>query len=154
MDEGREQTRKRRSARCNVTSYDYDTSISERGEPPEKYFKLRDAITRVTGIQARPVPSVDKAVTYPIQPARESVSLWANLPKPILSPRLMTMEELGQSYGYILYTTHLDAAQSGSLVLDGLHDYARIYLDHALAGILNRRLNQGFARHSLVFQEP
>jgi beta-galactosidase len=54
----------------------------------------------------------------------------------------MTMEEAGQSYGYILYTTHLDAGQSGSLVLDGLHDYARIYLDHALVGIVDRRLNQ------------
>jgi beta-galactosidase len=126
----------------DVTSYDYDAPINERGEPQEKYFKLRDAITRVTGIQPAPVPSVDKAVNYPIQPAGESASLWANLPKPILSQRLMTMEEAGQSYGYILYTTHLDTGQSGSLVLDGLHDYARIYLDHALVGIVDRRLNQ------------
>ena len=41
----------------------------------------------------------------------------------------MAMEEIGQSYGFILYTTQLDAAQSGSLVLDGLHDYASVYLD-------------------------
>jgi beta-galactosidase len=126
----------------DVTSYDYDAPINERGEPTEKYFKLRDAITQVTGVQPPPVPSIDRAVTYPIEPVREAASLWDNLPKPILSPRLMTMEELGQSYGYILYTTHLDASQSGSLALDGLHDYASIYLDHELAGTPDRRLDQ------------
>jgi beta-galactosidase len=126
----------------DVTSYDYDAPISERGEPREKYFKFRDAITRVTGVQPPPVPPIPSAVTYPIRPAVESASLWDNLPKPISSPHLMTMEEIGQSYGYILYTTHLDASQSGLLVLDGLHDYARVYLDHVLIGVIDRRLNQ------------
>jgi beta-galactosidase len=54
----------------------------------------------------------------------------------------MTMEEIGQSYGYILYTTHLDASQSGKLVLNGLHDYASVYLDRKLVGVLDRRLDQ------------
>jgi beta-galactosidase len=126
----------------DVTSYDYDAPINERGEPQEKYFKLRDAITHVTGVQPPPVPPVDKAIVYLIKPAKESASLWNNLPKPIFSSKLMTMEEVGQSYGYILYTTHLDASQSGQLVLDGLHDYARIYIDHALIDVVDRRLNQ------------
>ena len=126
----------------DVTSYDYDAPINARGEPQEKYFKLRDAITRVTGVQPPPVPAIDRAATYPIAPATESASLWDNLPKPIHSPRLMTMEEAGQSYGYILYATHLDASRSGTLVLDGLHDYARVYLDRVPAGVVDRRLNQ------------
>lgn len=126
----------------DVTSYDYDAPISERGEPREKYFKLRDAIMRVTGVQPPPVPPIPGAATYPVRPVEESASLWDNLPKPIFSPRLMSMEEIGQSFGYILYTTHLDASQSGSLVLNGLHDYASVYLDHVLVGTLDRRLNQ------------
>ena len=126
----------------DVTSYDYDAPISERGEPREKYFKLRDAITRVTGIEPPPVPPIPPATTYPIGSFEESASLWDNLPKPISSARLVTMEEIGQSYGYILYTTHLDAVQSGSLVLDGLHDYARVYVDRRLIGVLDRRLGQ------------
>ena len=126
----------------DVTSYDYDAPISERGEPREKYFRLRDAITRVTGVEPPPVPPIPAAATYLIGPVEESASLWDNLPQPISSQRLMTMEEIGQSYGYILYTTHLDAWQTGQLVLDGLHDYACVYLDRKLAGVLDRRLNQ------------
>lgn len=126
----------------DVTSYDYDAPIGERGEPREKYFMLRDAIARVTGVKPPPVPAIDAASVYPVTPAHESASLWENLPKPIFSPSLMTMEEIGQSYGYILYTTHLDTSQSGSLVLDGLHDYACVYLDRKLAGVLDRRLEQ------------
>jgi beta-galactosidase len=126
----------------DVTSYDYDAPISERGEPREKYFRLRDAITRVTGVEPPPVPTIPPSTTYPIQPVEESASLWDNLPQPIFSPRLMTMEEIGQSYGYILYTTHLDASPAGQLVLDGLHDYACVYLDRKLVGVLDRRLNQ------------
>ena len=126
----------------DVTSYDYDGPISERGEPREKYFRLRDVITRVTGVEPQPVPTIPSTTTYPIQPTEESASLWDNLPQPISSPRLMTMEEIGQSYGYILYTTHLDASQTGQLMLDGLHDYACVYLDRKLAGVLDRRLEQ------------
>jgi beta-galactosidase len=126
----------------DVTSYDYDAPISERGEPREKYFKFREAIQRATGVEAPPVPKIDAATTYTVNPVEESASLWDNLPSPIVSPRLMTMEEVGQSYGYILYTTHLDASQAGALVLDGLHDHASVYLDRVLVGTLDRRLNQ------------
>jgi beta-galactosidase len=50
------------------------------------------------------------------------------------------MEDMDQSYGYVLYRTHLDAGDGGELVLDGLHDYAQVYVDQKLAGTLDRRL--------------
>jgi beta-galactosidase len=52
------------------------------------------------------------------------------------------MEDLDQAYGYILYRTTLTNPVSGDLVLDQLHDYARIYIDGKLAGTLDRRLNE------------
>ena len=39
------------------------------------------------------------------------------------------MEDLDQSYGYILYRTQLAAGPGGELAIDGLHDYAQIYVD-------------------------
>ena len=52
------------------------------------------------------------------------------------------MEDLDQSYGYVLYRTALDAGQGGELVLDGLHDYADVYVNQKLIGTLDRRLDQ------------
>lgn len=126
----------------DVTNYDYDAPINERGELTPKYFALRDAIAKVTGITPPPVPTEIPATTYPVAPATQSASLWNNLPKPIASDDLKTMEELGQSYGWILYTKKLAPNQGGMLLLDKVHDLAYVYLDHQLIGTLDRRLYQ------------
>ncbi len=52
------------------------------------------------------------------------------------------MEDLDQSYGYILYRTQIDAGPGGELVIDGLHDYAQIYINQKLIGSMDRRLAQ------------
>jgi beta-galactosidase len=52
------------------------------------------------------------------------------------------MEQVGQGYGYILYRTQLNAAQSGTLKIDEVHSYAQIYLDGVLQGTVDRRLDQ------------
>jgi beta-galactosidase len=70
----------------------------------------------------------------------KTASLWRNLPSPITARNLLSFEDLDQSYGYVLYRTGLGAGQSGKLVLDGLHDYAQVYLDQKLMGTLDRRL--------------
>jgi len=52
------------------------------------------------------------------------------------------MEDLGQAYGYILYRTTVADPVKGDLVLDELHDYARIYANGEPIGTLDRRLGQ------------
>jgi beta-galactosidase len=52
------------------------------------------------------------------------------------------MEDLEQDFGYVLYSTTLRGPASGELVLDQLHSYARVYLDHKLVGMLDRRLGK------------
>jgi beta-galactosidase len=52
------------------------------------------------------------------------------------------MEDLDQAYGYILYRTFDTDAGDYDLVLDGLHDYASIYINEKLVGTLDRRLDQ------------
>ncbi len=126
----------------DVTSYDYDVPVSESGELKPKYFLFRDAISKVTGITppAAPAPMPARALA-PVQLTR-STSIWDNLPKPIPSPQILSMEDVGQSYGYILYRTNIAKAQSGDLHIDELHSYAQIYLDGVLAGTLDRRVDQ------------
>jgi beta-galactosidase len=126
----------------DTTSYDYDAPLNESGQPTPKFTAFRDAITRVTGKTPPAIPASPQARTYPIAPHIESASLWSSLPAPVESGKLLTMEDLDQSYGYILYRTQLTAGPSGELVINGLHDYAQIYIDRKLIGTLDRRLAQ------------
>lgn len=126
----------------DTTSYDYDAPLNESGQPTAKFTAFRDAITRVTGRTLPDPPPTTPARSYSIGQHLESASLWQNLPAPVESDQVLTMEDLGQSYGYILYRTQLAAGPAGDLNLDGLHDCAQIYIDRKLVGTLDRRLGQ------------
>jgi beta-galactosidase len=128
----------------DVTSYDYDAPIDEAGQPRPKFFEIRKAIQEVTGVTPPPVPPPPILGWLPPIQLTESVSLWDTLPPASmpLTQQPLTMEELGQNFGYVLYSTNLRGALSGDLVLDQLHSYARVYLDHKLVGILDRRLGR------------
>jgi len=126
----------------DTTSYDYDAPLNESGQPTPKFMAFREAISRVTGKTPPPIPQPIPAQTYPISPRVESASLWTNLPAPVDSDKLLTMEDLDQSYGYILYRTEIANGASGQLTIDGLHDYAQIYIDRKLIGTLDRRLGR------------
>jgi len=126
----------------DVTSYDYDSPLDESGRTTAKYFAFRDLIAKATGVTPPPVPEVAAAISVSPLTMIESASLWKNLPKPIHSQQVLSMEDVGQSYGYILYRTKLKDAASGELVLDQLHSYAQVYLNGKLAGTLDRRLKQ------------
>lgn len=126
----------------DVTSYDYQATLDESGRPTPKYFAFRDIIAKATGAEPPPVPPSPAPIAVAPFRLTASRSLWQSLPTPIASPRPLTMEEVGQNYGYILYRTKLKTTGAGDLVLDQLHSYARIYLDGALVGILDRRLGK------------
>jgi beta-galactosidase len=126
----------------DVTSYDYDAALDERGRPTPKFFVFRDLIAKSTGITAPPMPDIAPAIRTPEAGFVESASLWENLPTPVRSDHPLSMEDVGQAYGYILYRTTLQSADQGELVLDELHSYAQVYLDGRLLGTLDRRLKQ------------
>ncbi|MDE1176816.1 MAG: beta-galactosidase [Edaphobacter sp.] len=126
----------------DVTSYDYDSALDESGRPTPKYFAMRDTIAKATGVTPPPVPTVAPAITVPTVQMPESASLWDNLPLAISSDNVESMEEIGQSYGWILYRTHLKSNAAGELVLDQLHSYAQVYVNRKLVGTVDRRLKQ------------
>jgi beta-galactosidase len=64
------------------------------------------------------------------------------LPPPVASEALMTMEQLDQAYGYVLYRKELtEAVQGKKLVIDPVHDFALVYLNGSLVGTLDRHYN-------------
>ncbi len=116
----------------DVTSYDYNAPLDESGRPTAKYFKFREVIAKATGVTPTDVPMVAPAMKIPKFKLEEAVSLWSVLPTPTHSEQLLSMEDLDQAYGYILYRKQLSGPAEGELVLDQLHDYAQIYLDEKL----------------------
>jgi beta-galactosidase len=101
---------------------------------------LIESITHVIP-PAPPPPLPAPIATGPIE-LKRATSLWNNLPMPVHSADPSTMEQMGQSYGYILYRTVLQNAKPGTLVLPKMHDYAMVYLDGVFQGAIDRRLNQ------------
>jgi beta-galactosidase len=134
----------------DITSYDYDAPLDESGRSTPKYDLLRKTIAEVTGHPAAPVPVIAPAQTIAPFPLDQAISLWKTLPAPVHSEQPQTMEELNQSYGYVLYRTTLEGPVHGELNLGKLHSYAQVYLDGRLLGTVDRRYDQ----HSLPLDIP
>ena len=129
----------------DVTSYDYDVPVSESGTLQPKYFAFRKVIQAVTGETLPEPPLAPKAVPVGPLTLTRGASLWKNLPKPVHSSAPLTMEALGQSYGYVLYRTRLSGRSlpgERQLKLPILHDYALVYVDGMFQGAVDRRLSQ------------
>lgn len=124
----------------DTTSYDYDAPLDERGAPRYKFDLFRRAILDTTHAHPPALPRTPATTTFPVDPELRSASLWRNLPTPVTAKTPLTFEDLGQSFGYVLYRTGMDEGDATTLRLDGLHDYAQIYVDQQLVGTLDRRL--------------
>lgn len=126
----------------DVTSYDYDAPLDEAGHPTPKFYAYREVFAKYSSVPLPPVPASPPVIELDPFAAGHATSLWDHLPKPIRSDNPLTMEALGQAYGYILYRKVLDHAADGALVLDQVHDYALVYLDGELVGTIDRRFKQ------------
>ncbi len=126
----------------DTTSYDYDAPLDEKGDPRNKFDAFRKVIHEATKTPLLPIPKPSVRTAFPIASAILTASLWRNLPTPVNSKTPLSFEDLDQSYGYVLYRTSIDEGDGGKLMLDGLHDYAQIYVDQQLVGSLDRRLGE------------
>ncbi len=127
----------------DVTSYDYDSPVSESGALTKKYFAFREVIVKHrAGVPFPDPPAVLPVTDVPEFELAETAPLWANLPPAISSERPRTMESFGQSYGFILYRTKIKAPVAGELEIRELRSYARIFVNGTLAGRLDRRKKQ------------
>lgn len=122
-----------------VTSYDYDCPVSECGDLTEKYFAIKRVAEQYMGkapdLQVGNLPKKD----YGIVKLTRQTPLFAHLPQPVESANTLTMEQLEQDFGFVLYETVLHGPfERSELTIDGLHDRAMIYVDGKLAGIQER----------------
>jgi len=125
------------------SSYDYDAPIDEAGRPTEKYWLLRDMMSRhLSGGEHLPeVPDTMPIIALPSIELTGFASLFDNPGTHIRSDKALPMEDYDMGWGSILYRTHIpSAAHPGdTLQLRGVHDYAQIWIDGRKIGVIDRR---------------
>ena len=122
-----------------TTSYDYDAALDESGRPTRKFYLFRDVIAKHGGTPA-PVPVVDSTIALERFHLMQTTSLWGALGHPVHVTTPRAMETFGQAYGYILYRTRPHWTTRGLLALQGVRDYAQVYVDGSLVATIDRRL--------------
>ncbi len=128
-----------------TSSYDYDAALDESGRPTPKYYAFRDVLARHrAGESLLPVPDSPPLIELHAFALDQVTPLSKILGDGVKMERPRSMEELGQSYGYILYRTRVAGGDGGEskLAIDEVRDYARVYLNDSLVGTLDRRLGQ------------
>ena len=124
-----------------ITSYDYESPISEGGIPTERAFAIRDVIKQYATWSIPDYPSPKPVIEIPPIKMEAIASLWDNLPTAIFSVQPKSMENYGQNFGYILYRTTLTGTRSGLMKVKELHDYATVFINGKLIGTLDRMKN-------------
>lgn len=125
----------------DVTSYDYDAPLSEDGEITPKYMALRKVISRYAPVPPLQFSARIEKRSYGGQAVADCVSLFSvldDLAASVQSPWPVSMEKLGQSYGYTLYRSVLNEdLPVEKLRLMNANDRAQIFLDQKHLVTLN-----------------
>lgn len=138
--------------RCTVTSYDYDALLTEAGDLTEKYHLVKDILKKyehkIKKHKNHKYFSVkeSKKINYGEVEFTEYGTFKENLDlisKHYTSPYPLTMEELDQDYGFILYKTTIKGKlEALKLNLQEVRDRALVYLNGEYQGVIDRNNKQ------------
>ena len=138
---------------ADVTSYDYDAPLSEWGEPTAKFHAAREVIARHFPLPhlnlPPPIPRrafgdvrLDEVAQLLVQADR--------LAAPVEAAAPLTMEELDQDAGFVLYRTILQGPQEDlDLHIQACHDRAQVFLDGECLGVVERDQKSPAAKFAL-----
>ncbi|XP_074593737.1 beta-galactosidase-like [Brevipalpus obovatus] len=131
---------------AQIGSYDYDAPLNEAGDPTDKYYALQKLfhnkclgkpVPEGKKLEVSPKMGTDVIKLTPFMDLYQFVRHGST--KKSQNPRPQSFEELGVSYGYVLYTTKMpDDSENSELVINGLADRATIYVDKVYQGTLSR----------------
>lgn len=124
----------------DVTSYDYDSPLDEAGRPTQKYWDIREMLSKYQS-DGTVLPEVSddiKFIEIPEIKLEQSANLFYNLPVPIKSVQPKPMEMFNQNFGFILYRTKLIGPNSGTLKVTDLNDYGLVFVEGKFIGTIDR----------------
>ncbi|GAB6119525.1 glycoside hydrolase family 35 protein [Dysgonomonas termitidis] len=131
---------KKHDIQPDLTSYDYDAPVSEAGWVTPKFDSVRNVIRKYVTYELPPAPAAIPLIEIPSIKLTKVADMMEVIGarKPVQSDKPMTFEQLKQGYGYILYSRHFNQPISGKLEIEGLRDYALVYVNGEKVGELNR----------------
>jgi len=137
-----------------ITSYDYDVPVSECGDITEKFHAVREVIGKYTDLGPLELPAPIAKKSYGTVNMTAQAKLFASLDKlstSVQSTCPEAMEQLGQNYGFIMYSTKLTGPRLESrLNLQEVHDRALIFVDGVYIGVIDRSDKE----HDIQFSVP
>ncbi|UOQ48442.1 beta-galactosidase [Gracilibacillus caseinilyticus] len=114
-----------------ITSYDYDSLLTESGQPTEKYRKAKEVLADYIEVPEDYQSKIQTKSFGEVQ-VTESVSIFDTLPE--ISRKVqhitpLSMEQIDQSYGYTLYKTTVNRQGDLKFDIDAIHDRGFIYIN-------------------------
>ncbi|MES2773035.1 MAG: beta-galactosidase [Bacteroidota bacterium] len=127
-----------------TSSYDYDAPINEAGNATDKFYAIRKLFSNYLqpGETLPDVPAPKKFQSIAPFSFQSVAPVFKNLPRPVLADSTLLMEELNQGFGCVLYQTEIQPGAKATLQFKAIHDYALVYADKKLVGIIDRRKNK------------
>ena len=134
---------KKHGIQPDITSYDYDAPISEAGWATPKFLALRQLFQQNISSAIPPIPAPINVIEIPFIKLNKAVDLFALKEKmqPVINDTPKTFEDLNQGNGYVLYSKYFTQPASGKLEINGLRDYAIIYVNGQKQAELSRVSN-------------
>ncbi len=118
------------------TSYDYGAPIDEAGRLTPKFTALRDQLTQRFNLHLPAPPADPLVITLPAIKFTETEPLLGTLPaqptKTSAAP--ISMENLDQDYGFVLYRKKFADGLKGTLELKNAMDYAIVMVNGKTVG--------------------
>ena len=126
-----------------ITSYDVNALLTEYGQPTDKYYACQKVLAKHLGIpELEKEPSGYQSIAFGRVRMTECAPLFENLnvlSQPVHSATPMTMEQLDEGYGFVLYSTVVAAqTERRRLRIFGLADRATVYADGKYIGTVMR----------------
>ena len=136
----------------NPTSYDYDAPLTEAGDTTTKFMILRETISKHEAIPVIPIPANTTKFAYGKVQMTQISTFLDLVPKlaapygPVNATFPLTMEQIEQNYGFVLYRTEIPKGFAQSTVTLSFTSVARdraiIYVGRVRQATLYRNPNQ------------
>jgi hypothetical protein len=124
-----------------TTSYDYGAPLDESGRPTTIYYQIRDVIAKYVPDGIIPdvpiTPNLTQVAEISLKP---TVSLFDTLEffHKTSADYPLSMEALGQSYGFVLYEHIVENSVQGQVTLGGgIRDRVIVYVNNIRIGVMD-----------------